>query len=83
MVIPIPLARALGGRKDRKSRAVRALAEKGLNLVVTSVMNLVIILPGPKQHAEEMRLIAWRFVASRFRRQVLQLKLEVPPRIGS
>ena len=35
--------RALGGKKERKSRAVLALGEKGLKTVETSVMNLVII----------------------------------------
>jgi hypothetical protein len=35
--------RALGGRKERKRRAVLALREKGLNEVLTEVMNLVII----------------------------------------
>lgn len=36
--------RAVGGTDDRKRRAVRAVEEKGLKRVVTSVMNLVIIL---------------------------------------
>lgn len=39
----VPFDRALGGRKVRNSRAGFAQAEKGLNLAVTSVMNLVII----------------------------------------
>jgi hypothetical protein len=39
----MPCARADGGKKDRKSRADLARGEKGLNRVVTSVMNLVII----------------------------------------
>ena len=40
----MPLDRALGGRKERNSRAVLALGEKGLKTVETSVMNRVIIL---------------------------------------
>ena len=40
----IPSSRALGGRFERNSRAGFAPAEKGLNLVVTSVMNRVNIL---------------------------------------
>lgn len=36
--------RALGGRKERKMRAVLAFGEKGLKTVETSVMNRVIIL---------------------------------------
>lgn len=42
----VPLARADGGRKVRKRRAGFAQTEKGLNLAVTSVINLVIILGG-------------------------------------
>jgi len=38
------VCRAFGGRKERNSRAVFALGEKGLKTVDTSVMNLVIIL---------------------------------------
>lgn len=44
VLMAMPDWRALGGMKERKSRADRAVGEKGLNLVVTSVMNLVIIL---------------------------------------
>lgn len=44
MVIDVPFWRALGGRNVRKSRAGFAHAENGLNLAVTSVINLVIIL---------------------------------------
>ena len=51
----MPVARALAGRKERKRRAVRALAEKGLNLVVTVVMKLVIILSGGDDGVEERR----------------------------
>jgi hypothetical protein len=40
----MPFARAPGGRKERKRRAVFALGLKGLKTVFTSVMNLVIIL---------------------------------------
>lgn len=36
--------RALGGSSERKRRADRAFGENGLNRVVTSDMNLVIIL---------------------------------------
>lgn len=38
------VCRAFGGRCDRKTRQVFARGEKGLNLVETSVMNLVIIV---------------------------------------
>lgn len=38
------VCRAFGGRRERNSRADRAVGEKGLNLVEISVMNLVIIL---------------------------------------
>jgi hypothetical protein len=41
----VPLARTFGGRKVKNRRAGLAHVEKGLNLAVTSVMNLVIILP--------------------------------------
>ncbi len=44
VVMLMPFARAFGGIKVRNSRAGLAQAEKGLNLAVTSVMNLVIIL---------------------------------------
>ena len=40
----MPFARAFGGRKERKTRAALARGEKGLNLVVTLVMNLVIMM---------------------------------------
>ena len=40
----MPSVRTFGGKKDMKSRAVLAFAENGLNLAVTSVMNLVNIL---------------------------------------
>lgn len=40
----MPLERALGGRKERKSRAALALAEKGLKRVDTSVMKRVSML---------------------------------------
>lgn len=40
----VPFARTFGGRKVRNRRAGLAHVEKGLNLAVTSVMNLVIIL---------------------------------------
>lgn len=40
----IPVLRAPGGRKERKSRAVFALGLKGLKTVFTSVMNLVIMM---------------------------------------
>lgn len=43
VVIFMPLARAVGGRKERKTRAAFARGEKGLNRVVTSVMNRVIM----------------------------------------
>lgn len=42
----MPWLRADGGRTERNSRADRAPAENGLNLVFTSVMNRVIILGG-------------------------------------
>lgn len=45
-MILTPFDRALGGKLDRKSRAGLAQAEKGLNLVLISVMNLVIIFSG-------------------------------------
>ena len=38
--------RASGGSSERKRRADRAFGENGLNRVVTSDMNLVIILGG-------------------------------------
>lgn len=44
MWIAVPFALALGGRNVRNRRAGLAQAENGLNLAVTSVMNLVIIL---------------------------------------
>lgn len=44
MVMFIPSERAVGGRKERKTRAAFARGEKGLNLVDTSVMKRVIIL---------------------------------------
>lgn len=40
----VPFARTFGGRKVKNRRAGLAHVEKGLNLAVTSVMNLVIIL---------------------------------------
>ena len=40
----MPLARALGGRKERKRRAALALVEKGLKRVDTSVMKRVSML---------------------------------------
>lgn len=40
----MPAARALGGRKLRKSRAAFACWEKGLNLVFTSVRKREIML---------------------------------------
>lgn len=40
----MPVARALGGRKVRKSRAAFACLEKGLNLVFTSVRKREIIV---------------------------------------
>lgn len=43
VVIDVPLARALGGRNVRNSRAGFAHAENGLNLAVISVTNFVII----------------------------------------
>lgn len=42
----MPDLRAVGGMKERKRRADLAVGEKGLNFVVISVMNLVIILGG-------------------------------------
>lgn len=44
VVMFMPLERALGGRKERKSRAALALAEKGLKRVDTSVMKRVSML---------------------------------------
>jgi hypothetical protein len=44
VVMDMPDARAVGGKKERNSRADRARAEKGLKRVVTSVMKRVIIL---------------------------------------
>lgn len=41
VVIRVPLDRALGGRPLRKRRTERDFGEKGLNLVATSVMNLI------------------------------------------
>ncbi len=43
-VIFMPFILASGGSWERNSRAGLAQVEKGLNLAVTSVMNLVIIL---------------------------------------
>lgn len=40
----MPLARAVGGRLERKSRTDRVFGEKGLNFVLTSVMKREIIL---------------------------------------
>lgn len=40
----MPWLRAVGGRNERNSRADLDFAEKGLNLVFTSVMKRVIIL---------------------------------------
>lgn len=47
----MPLDRAFGGRNVKKRRAGLAQVEKGLNLAVTSVMNLVIILTAGAQRA--------------------------------
>jgi len=44
VVIVMPCFRQFGGRRDKKSRGALALAEKGLNLVVTFVMKRVIIV---------------------------------------
>lgn len=44
--ICMPLARASGGRAERKSLVARERREKGLNLVFTSVMNRVIMVVG-------------------------------------
>lgn len=44
MDMAVPWDRALGGRLVRKRRTDLDLGEKGLILVATSVMNLVIIL---------------------------------------
>lgn len=44
VVMVVPFARAVGGINVRNRRAGFAQAENGLNLAVTSVMNLVIIL---------------------------------------
>jgi hypothetical protein len=41
-----PATRAFAGRLARKSRVDRAAAMKGLNLVFTSVINLVIMVGG-------------------------------------
>lgn len=43
VVMAVPFARAVGGINVRNRRAGFAQAENGLNLAVTSVMNLVII----------------------------------------
>lgn len=42
--IVMPSARAVGGKFERKSRTDLVLGEKGLNLVLTSVMKRDIIL---------------------------------------
>lgn len=42
----MPDDRAVGGRKERNSRADLARVEKGLKRVVTSVMNRVIMVGG-------------------------------------
>ena len=44
VLIFMPMLRALGGSRVRKSRVGREDARNGLNFVFTSVMNLVIIL---------------------------------------
>lgn len=44
VLIIMPFARAVGGRKVKNNRAGLADALNGLNLAVTSVINLVIIL---------------------------------------
>lgn len=46
VVLTAIVCRAFGGSSERKSRAERAFGENGLNRVVTSVMNFVIILGG-------------------------------------
>lgn len=53
VVMAMPLDRAFGGRNVKKRRAGLAQVEKGLNLAVTSVMNLVIILTAVAQRARD------------------------------
>lgn len=52
-MMSMPLDRAVGGSSVRKRRAGLAQVEKGLNLAVTSVMNLVIIVTAGTQTREE------------------------------
>lgn len=52
-MISMPFDRAFGGSKVKKRRAGLAQVEKGLNLAVTSVMNLVIIVTTRTQAREE------------------------------
>lgn len=59
VVMFMPEDRAVGGRKERNSRADRARAEKGLKRVVTSVMKRVIIL-GCSCPSRFLRGIFWR-----------------------
>lgn len=65
VVMLMPLCRAPGGRNDRKRRAAFACGEKGLNRVVTSVMNRVIILADRTLLLLSVRLFGAAF--SRFR----------------
>lgn len=61
VLILIPLARALGGRYVRKSRAGLAQAEKGLNLAVTSVRYLVSILAAERTKNCRFPWFNWRW----------------------
>lgn len=58
-----PFARALGGMRERKRRADRAVGEKGLKRVWISVMNFVIILGGRVAGRRWLsRRVVFRFV---------------------
>lgn len=56
--IAMPWLRAVGGRNERNNRADLDLAEKGLNLVFTSVMKRVIMFAGGGRVLAGLRLCA-------------------------
>jgi hypothetical protein len=63
VVMFMPDERAVGGRKERKSRADLDRAEKGLKRVVTSVMKRVIIFGffgSVSRPGEEKFTVDWR-----------------------
>lgn len=55
----IPAERAFGGSAARKSRVAREVAEKGLNFVFTSVMNLVIMFSAGRERGDCGGLDPW------------------------